>query len=943
MDSNPPSPFVGRAAELELISGLLDDSGAEVASAVIVGDPGSGKTRLLVEACKSVEPDHLMWVKGYETEQRIPLAAAAGMLRRLADQPGEGELLAEIVAGGDEADPAVERLRVFEAAYRCIRALGPAFIAIDDLQWVDEVSLALCRYLTQAAYSSGGRLSLIAAARPGPRATELAGALKEEPGCREIEIPPLSRVDALELAQNVAPELDEERVVELWSAAAGSPFYLELLLSEGAASSALPQLLTVRLAGADSDASELVSLLAIASRPLTSAEIAGALDWTPGRADAARSELLRRGLATSRGNALTLGHDLIRESASHSLPRSAVRDLHGRFARYLGGAAAGDIRSLAEALRHLRAGDLPAREVALRLVRSPQRRMLGRADLEELAAIADLEAERDRVGLELYQGVATLAWELKERDIALFRFSVLADRLPDRSDRAAAALAAARAAFELGRAAQADSLLEHARSLTEAGSLLDLEIDVQAALHLRWLHHDMSGGGELAERALKTARALVEHLGGIQQAETSVRLVYLRALQAAFDAAFQSEDESDILAVARETAATALGDTDEDVKANINAALLLRQLGRFQEAETSFRKAAAQATAKLLSVLEVESRFWLGYTLRDLGRHDEARREAKKALELGRRVGTPTRMSLSYVMSLIHQLDVSIGDAQQALTELERVIATEPDPHYRVLVRLWWAISDARIRGVRARASQTKTLHAGKADASLGGCDRCRREFTLRMAEVLARAGDAEASAALLEDWDAEEQRSYGIASFWRTRAEAVLALTTLDFDRATTLLANLLAEAEEMGFLAEQTWLMIDLAGAAQKTDPDRAVDLLARARELANSLEAATESEAAASALRSLGVRTWRRGPATDEREIPLTDRELEVARLVADGRSNPEIAEALFLSRRTVERHVSNILAKLEIKNRTQLASTLASRASTISDHRDGGPHR
>ena len=73
----------------------------------------------------------------------------------------------------------------------------------------------------------------------------------------------------------------------------------------------------------------------------------------------------------------------------------------------------------------------------------------------------------------------------------------------------------------------------------------------------------------------------------------------------------------------------------------------------------------------------------------------------------------------------------------------------------------------------------------------------------------------------------------------------------------------------------------------------------------------------------LRALGVRTWRRGAATSQ----FTDREREIARLVAGGASNPEIAQELFLSRKTVERHVSNLLKKAGVRNRAELAATAA----------------
>jgi len=76
----------------------------------------------------------------------------------------------------------------------------------------------------------------------------------------------------------------------------------------------------------------------------------------------------------------------------------------------------------------------------------------------------------------------------------------------------------------------------------------------------------------------------------------------------------------------------------------------------------------------------------------------------------------------------------------------------------------------------------------------------------------------------------------------------------------------------------------------------------------------------------LRGLGVKAARTGPRNLGR---LTKREHEVLVLLGEGLSNPEIAERLFLSRKTVEHHVARILAKLGVRGRAE-AAVLATRS-------------
>ena len=112
-------------------------------------------------------------------------------------------------------------------------------------------------------------------------------------------------------------------------------------------------------------------------------------------------------------------------------------------------------------------------------------------------------------------------------------------------------------------------------------------------------------------------------------------------------------------------------------------------------------------------------------------------------------------------------------------------------------------------------------------------------------------------------------------------------------------------------------------------QVDPKAAGRVLREAGALAEQAGAGTETGLASQRLRALGVRTWRRGRKAGGTDplANLSEREREIARRVASGASNPEIAARLFLSRKTVERHVSNILAKLGLRNRTELAGALA----------------
>jgi DNA-binding NarL/FixJ family response regulator len=222
------------------------------------------------------------------------------------------------------------------------------------------------------------------------------------------------------------------------------------------------------------------------------------------------------------------------------------------------------------------------------------------------------------------------------------------------------------------------------------------------------------------------------------------------------------------------------------------------------------------------------------------------------------------------------------------------------------------------VKGPDAAAAVREHVAAGRACAERVGCRRCSADLLLRSAEALARIGDREDARRVLTAWDLSPQKDE-LNVLVRSHASALADEPAAS--RAARLVA-VLAAAEESPFRLQALWARLDLGRALADAGDERAVAELEHAVADAETLGAGTVKELAGRALRSLGVRTWRRGAAGE----PLTEREQEIARLVTEGATNREIAQVLFLSPKTVERHVSNMFRKVGVRNRAELAARL-----------------
>jgi DNA-binding CsgD family transcriptional regulator len=175
-----------------------------------------------------------------------------------------------------------------------------------------------------------------------------------------------------------------------------------------------------------------------------------------------------------------------------------------------------------------------------------------------------------------------------------------------------------------------------------------------------------------------------------------------------------------------------------------------------------------------------------------------------------------------------------------------------------------------------------------------------------------------------------DELTPSGVAGAYWSRARGRRALGTAGVD-AIDSLEDALAGFAATGLAYECARTRALLAEATSRSDRDLAAREAAIALSTFEQLGAARDADAVAAFLRTLGVRAARAAP----KGLPLlTRREREVLGLLGEGLSNPAISERLYVSRRTVEHHVSSVLRKLGLNSRAEAAAYAARIAGDLS---------
>jgi ATP/maltotriose-dependent transcriptional regulator MalT len=355
-------------------------------------------------------------------------------------------------------------------------------------------------------------------------------------------------------------------------------------------------------------------------------------------------------------------------------------------------------------------------------------------------------------------------------------------------------------------------------------------------------------------------------------------------------------------------------------------------LERYEEAVAHFDRGLRIARARhahgnvaMFMIDRTEPRFRAGQ-LR------EALELAEEALEAAR--ATPSARYEWWALARLGLLLGRSGDAARAaevMRDCERVAATLPESP---LVDLWTAhgAAMAAVAVGDLDGAARRLGAAGGADLErVAPIDRARPRLVLLQA-ALERGDTAEAEH-WADDADAWALHSgLSTPSAWALVGRAELALARggdAAFRRAADAAGAAVAAYERVGarFEAERARVLHGRA-LAEAGDRAAAVEAFERAERRLHRLGAEFERGAAVRELRKLGRRAPRRdaAPATGSRLAGLSARESEVAALVAGGATNQAIADALFLSVKTVESHLRNIFAKAGVSNREALAAAV-----------------
>jgi DNA-binding CsgD family transcriptional regulator len=905
---------------LDLVRALLDDTSHGGTALVIWGDAGSGKSALLAEAGRLAEEEGRLVLRatGVESEATMPFAGLYQLLGPTldgVDRLPEGQRQALLDAFGSTG----ESPEVFFVALATLHLLGDLaarqHIAalVDDSQWLDAPSLDVLRFVARRIEADP--VTLVASCRTGFEG-ELA--VSE---AREIELRGLDTKHAADLLDARFPGLSPQTRQQVLELAEGNPLALIELppvlektpLEPGMdwlpLTSRLERAFAVRMLDLPTTTQWMLFVLALDDRPSASEVLAAA-------AKIVRAPVTIADLAPAEAERLVVVDGLALRFR-HPLMRSAVRGAATTAQRHAAHTALAEVLS-----------DAPERSVWHRAACA-----IG----PDEAIAAQLEATASGIR-QRHENAGAIA--------ALRRAAELTASTPLRGARLAAA---AELAMELGRNKLVAELLDQAEVL---------DLDAAARHCVMWLREALAeasgtgtvesmvavaeelavGGDErLALRALFTA-AVRCYMFKVDEA------IRARVTQVADDLSLAPEDPMRasiyaladpsvrgpwVLENARSTPEHFIG-TEGDTA---TAADALHMYGLAWTCLAEFRTSVGFQEA---AIARLRSQGRLGILARALGSHSVSRmvlgdwRLASQAADeclrlMGYVRGSPDTATdgervLNAGSALLVLGTVAANQGEAALAE------ALVDEAVQVMGWIGSSFCLAGIQAARASLALTAGRPSEAFDHALAIFDPddgaahwgvSRWGSVLRdLADAAVASGKARTAVALLaaRDRDANSDESRATLAY----VDAVLAESDVEecFRRALNYAATS-SHFEARLHLAFGLWLRRERRGIEARSYLRSALDGFEASGAVPWAGRARQELRASGETVRL---------PARDRRQT-LSPQEMQIAKLAAEGLTNREIGESLFLSHRTVGSHLYRIFPKLGIKSRSELAVVLS----------------
>ncbi|GAA0580928.1 AAA family ATPase [Kribbella sandramycini] len=962
MDNVPwtSTPLVGRSTEMATLISAVDDAKTRRAGAVLLsGDAGVGKTRLLDEVATGAHERGFGVLVGHCTDfgdAGLPFLAFSEIFGRLAGErpdlvesvlknfPAIGRLLPThrlIGAQPVAQEGQLDRAALFDAvlgAFTALSASEPLVVIVEDAHWADDSTRDLIGFLITRLTSQ--RLALIVSYRSDDlhRRHPLRRPIAEwsrNPRVRRVNVLPLDAAESRSLLDSLVTEpLSETEVRRILERAGGNAFFTEELVAAASMGDGdavppdLADLLLVRLDPLSDDARQVARVIAVAGRRVPHTLLTTVAGLPDRQLDQALRELIDAHIIDVPGNAsYYFRHALLAEAVYDDLlPGERVRQ-HAAYVQALKDqTVAGTAAELAG--HATRSHDLAtAFEARVRAgqealtVAAPQEGLKHYEMALELFPNAAPDNTIDKTWLIAETALAATLSSQHLRGVKLLR-KALADLPPDapKLQRAQLLLPLADIALIIDQDQEANE------AATQALKQVADEPSTPFKAQIASLYARVSAG-----------------LGRSMEAERWAH----KALEIAREAGEESAAED----------------------AGITLAQLRRRAGDPATATKQMEEAAVRAQLAGDAAAEVRSRFLLGSIQYEEGDLESAKTTfavtCQRAGELGRQwaaYGFDARRMLALTQFTLGDWDGvatttrtdsgTPGASAAALRAVEaNVRGARGDTAVAeelVMLRKWWDLDvlvpviglqpavEAYLELDRIPDAEKliKDVTALCADIFQTDLFTGRVRFSTLALQVLCHRAVGEPSAAKeLVERGAElvaigqetaekglpPGRLLGVEGLaWLSRLEAewerLRWLTGIDPPSPEEHVAvwRRTAEAFGYGYVYEEAW------SRARLSDAFRAAGRVAEANEQATLAAETARRLGAKSLLEALG------GDGPGAGGTALTARETEVLKLLAEGRTNRQLARELYISEKTVSVHVSNILGKLGVRSRTEAAA-------------------